>query len=113
MNKFIEIIKAFRKKYNDEGIFKESAALTFVTLLGFIPFIIFIIFFLPKLPFLKIEDHFKDVMISIFLPSSAEQISEYVKQIAGQKIPFNLFNFIVLLVTSFSHLQNHQLLTCS
>jgi len=101
-NKIFSFINAFRKKFSEEGVFKESAALTFVTLLGFIPFIIFILFFLPKLPFLKLESHFKDMMISVFLPSSVEQISEYITEIASKKIHFNLFNFIILFITSFS-----------
>jgi len=101
-NKIFSFINAFRKKFSEEGVFKESAALTFVTLLGFIPFIIFILFFLPKLPFLKLESQFKDMMISIFLPSSVEQISEYISEIASKKIHFNLFNFIILFITSFS-----------
>ncbi|HHE37327.1 MAG TPA: hypothetical protein ENL20_02000, partial [Candidatus Cloacimonetes bacterium] len=90
MNKgLITFFKAFKKKYEEEGIFKESAALTFITLLGFVPFIIFLLFFLPELPFLKLQSHFKELLISIFLPDSAEQISEFVTQIASKKIPFN------------------------
>ena len=103
MNKgLITFFKAFKKKYNEEGIFKESAALTFITLLGFVPFIIFLLFFLPELPFLKLQSHFKELLISVFLPDSAEQISEFVTQLASKKIPFNLFNFIILMITSFS-----------
>ncbi len=101
-SKITNFIKAFRIKFKEESIFKESAALTFVTLLGFIPFIIFILFFLPQLPFLKLESQLSDILISIFLPSSAEQISEYISQIAHQNISFNLFSFMILLVTSYS-----------
>jgi len=102
MSKFFKVIKLFLNKFNNEGIFKESAALTFVTLLGFVPFLIFILFLLPELPFLKIQDQFKDFLITVFLPSSAEQISEYIAQIVSKKIPFNLFNFIILIITSYS-----------
>ncbi len=101
-NKIIKLFKAFGKKFSEEKIFKESAALTFVTLVGFVPFIIFIIFFLPQLPFLKLESQLSDILISIFLPSSAEQIKEYISQIANQKISFNLFSFMILLITSYS-----------
>jgi len=97
-----EFIKKFWKKYNEEKISGQSATLTFVTLLGFIPFIIFILFFLPELSFLKLETHFKEAIIANFVPSSAEQIYEYIAQIAKQKIQFNLFSFIVLLITSYS-----------
>ncbi len=100
--KIIKFFKEFWEKFSAEGIFKESAALTFVTLLGFIPFLIFILFLLPELPFLKVQDQFKDILIKVFLPSSAEQISLYIAQIISKKIPFNLFNFIILVVTSYS-----------
>ncbi|MBN1327235.1 MAG: YihY/virulence factor BrkB family protein, partial [Candidatus Cloacimonetes bacterium] len=100
--KIIKFIKDFVFKFQQEGIFKESAALTFVTLLGFVPFMIFIFFLLPELPFLKIQNQFKDLLISIFLPSSAEQISAYITQIINKKISFNLFNFVILIITSFS-----------
>ncbi len=101
-NKFIIFLKVFWKKFREEGVFKESAALTFVTLLGFVPFIIFILFFIPELPFLKSGTSFKDVLISVFVPSSADQIYNYILQITNSKIPFNFFNFIVLLITSYS-----------
>jgi len=100
--KIISIFKAFRDKFKEEGIYKESAALTFVTLLGFIPFLIFLIFFLPELPFLKLGSQFSDLLISIFLPESAAQISEYVSQLATQRITFNLFSFVILMGTSYS-----------
>ncbi|NQV19760.1 MAG: YihY family inner membrane protein [Armatimonadetes bacterium] len=101
-SKFVVFLKAFWKKFREEGVFKESAALTFVTLLGFVPFIIFILFFIPELPFLKSVASFKDVLISVFVPSSADQIYNYILQITNSKIPFNFFNFIVLLITSYS-----------
>ncbi len=100
--KIMEFLKAFKTKFKEEGIYKESAALTFVTILGFIPFFIFLIFFIPELPFLKVGTQFSDVLISIFLPESANQISEYISQLANQKMSFNLFSFIILLITSYS-----------
>jgi len=100
--KIIGIYKAFASKFKEQGIYKESAALTFVTLLGFIPFIIFLIFFLPELPFLKLGSQFSDLLIGIFLPESAAQISEYISQLANQRITFNLFSFVILMGTSYS-----------
>jgi len=100
--KLIGFVKAFWTKFSHEGIPKESAALTFVTILGFVPFLIFLLFLLPELPFLQIETQLKDIVISIFVPESADQITEYISQFVNQKIPFNLFSFLILLVTSFS-----------
>ena len=98
-------LKAFYRKFGEEKIFNRSAALTYITLLGFIPFVIFILFFLPELPFLELGTHLKKILVSVFLPKSAEQIYTYINQLANQKIPFNLFSFIILLVTSYSLFQ--------
>jgi membrane protein len=100
--KLLKFIKDFRIKFTEVGILKESAALTFVTVLGFVPFVIFILFFLPELPFMQPGAKFQDFLLSVFLPGSAEQITSYIQEIVNRKIPFNLFNFIVLLITSFS-----------
>ena len=81
-------LKIFWRIYNEDKIFKESAALTYVTLLGFIPFIIFMLFFLPDLPFLRLEENISKLALSIFVPESAEAIFEYISQIANKRIPF-------------------------
>ena len=105
MNKIIGFFKIFWKKYNDDKIFKESAALTYVTLLGFIPFIIFLVFFLPELPFLHLETQISEFTKSIFVPESAEVIFDYITQVTSKRIPFNLISFIILLFTSYSLFQ--------
>ena len=105
MNKVFDFIKTFWKKYNEDKLFKESAALTYVTLLGFIPFIIFLVFFIPQLPFFKMEDQISNLVKSIFVPESAEMIFDYITKIAHKKIPFNLISFAILLFTSYSLFQ--------
>jgi len=105
INKIFTFLKIFWKKYNEDKIFKESAALTYVTLLGFIPFIIFLLFFLPDLSFMKMEDQISKLALSIFVPESAEMIFEYISQIASKRIPFNLISFFILLGTSYSLFQ--------
>ncbi|MCF7793014.1 MAG: YihY family inner membrane protein [Candidatus Cloacimonetes bacterium] len=105
MNKVLDFLKAFWKKYNEDKIFKESAALTYVTLLGFIPFIIFIVFFLPDLPFLKLEDRISELTRSIFVPESAQIIFDYISQMTSKRIPFNTISFVILLFTSYSLFQ--------
>lgn len=105
MSKVVTFIKTFWKKYNEDKIFKESAALTYVTLLGFIPFIIFIVYFLPELPFLKLEDRITEITKSIFVPESAQVIFDYITQITNKRIPFNTISFVILLFTSYSLFQ--------
>ena len=99
---FFHFILIFRKKFTEDRVFNQSASLTFVTLLGFIPFIIFTVFFLPELPFLKLESQFTEIIKSIFVPDSADQIYEHIAQLAQRKISFNLFSFLILLFTSYS-----------
>ena len=101
----LKYLKIFWKKYNEDKIFKESAALTYVTLLGFIPFIIFLLFFLPNLPFVELEDQISEVTKSIFVPESAQVIFDYISQITSKRIPFNLISFFILLFTSYSLFQ--------
>lgn len=101
----LKYLKIFWKKYNEDKIFKESAALTYVTLLGFIPFIIFLLFFLPNLPFVELEDQISEITKSIFVPESAQVIFDYISQITSKRIPFNLISFFILLFTSYSLFQ--------
>lgn len=98
-------VKVFWHKYNENKIFKESAALTYVTLLGFIPFIIFLLFFLPDLSFIKMEENIADLAKSIFVPESSEAIFDYISEIANKRIPFNLISFFILIFTSYSLFQ--------
>lgn len=104
-NKVLSFLKMFWKKYNEDKIFKESAALTYVTLLGFIPFIIFLLFFLPDLSFMKTEEQISELALSIFVPESAEMIFDYIAKIASKRTPFNLISFFILLFTSYSLFQ--------
>jgi membrane protein len=92
----------FAKKFQAEKVFSLSASLTYVTLLGFIPFIIFLLFFLPQLSFLRIEENLQNMVKTIFVPESAEQVYNYIAQLTSQNITFNLFSFIILLFTSYS-----------
>ncbi|MFO7895562.1 MAG: YihY/virulence factor BrkB family protein [Candidatus Cloacimonadales bacterium] len=98
-------IEKIWKKIHRDGILKESAALTYVTLLGSLPFAIFLLFFLPELPFLQLNDKLAEIIRSSFLPSSAEIIYTHLQQLASKRIPFNLFSFAILLISSYSLFQ--------
>ena len=105
LNKVIKSLTVFWNKIQDDGILKESAALTYVTMLGSIPFIIFLLYFLPDLPFLEINAKISSSIKEIFLPNSADLIYKYIQQLANKKIPFNLFSFVILLISSYSLFQ--------
>lgn len=98
----IFFLKTYYSQFVKFRILKESAALTFVTVLGFVPFIFFLFFMLPDIPIIEIQHYVKEVFFSIFLPNSAEVITEYLSELFERKIPFNILNFLMLLVTSYS-----------
>jgi len=98
MFNFISYLKMFGKKFTQDRVLNQSASLTFITLLGFIPFLIFLFFLIPELPFASGES-LENFLISVFVPTSAQQIGDYITQITTQKIPFNLFSFLLLIFT--------------
>ncbi len=105
LKKTIKALSVFWNKIQNDGILKESAALTYVTMLGSLPFIIFLLYFLPELPFLEINTKISSSIKEIFLPDSADLIYNYIQQLANKKIPFNLFSFIILVISSYSLFQ--------
>ncbi|MCF7911737.1 MAG: YihY family inner membrane protein [Candidatus Cloacimonetes bacterium] len=101
MSKLHSFLSLFGKKFLKDRVFNQSASLTFVTLLGFVPFLIFLFFLIPELPFASGQS-LETFLISIFVPDSAQQIGEYIAKITTQKISFNLFSFMLLIFTSYS-----------
>jgi membrane protein len=85
-----------------EGILKESASLTYITLLGFVPFVTFLVLIAPDLPFLNLGDKFRDVVAKNFIPGSANAILNFVDELFLRRAGFNIFNFVILLITSYS-----------
>ncbi|MCF7919993.1 MAG: YihY family inner membrane protein [Candidatus Cloacimonetes bacterium] len=101
MKKLMVFLRTFSSKFKIDRIFSQSASLTYVTLLGFIPFLIFLFFLIPELPFIK-EKAVENFLISIFVPNSAQQIGDYITELSHRKISFNLFSFLLLIFTSYS-----------
>jgi len=101
INSFL-FIRTFIQRLNKEGIFKEAAALTFISVLAFIPFVLFIFLLLPEIPLLNFETHLRVWLIKVLVPSSAEQVLDYVSLMLEKKSSFNAVNFVMLLLTSYS-----------
>ncbi len=95
-------LKELYSRYTEEKIFKESAALTFITVLGFVPFISFLLFLLPDIPFLNFQSNLEKILITVFLPQSAEQISNYMSELVAKKVSFNIVSMIAMIITSYS-----------
>jgi len=85
-----------------EGVLKESAGLSYITMLGFIPFVTFLMLLAPDLPFLNLGEKFKDVIARNFISGSANAIIKIVDELILRRVGFNIFNFTVLIITSYS-----------
>lgn len=85
-----------------EGVLKESASLTYITLLGFIPFLMFIVMVAPDLPFLNLKDKITSLVTQNFLPNSATAINGVIQDMLTRRAGFNIFSFVLMLVTSYS-----------
>lgn len=92
----------FYKKAAQETILKESAALTFITLLGFVPFMFLIVFFIPKIPFLSSTSKLQAQLYQNFMPMSTGDIGAFITKIISQEITFNIVSFIMVIITSYS-----------
>lgn len=95
-------MKLFYRKFMQESVLKESAALTYITLLGFIPFLILVVFFVPKLPFLSGSETLQANLYENFLPMSTGDIGPIISDLISQEISFNIFSFIVVIITSYA-----------
>jgi membrane protein len=81
---------------------KESAALTFITVLSFIPFLMLLFFIIPDLPGLNIRQSLQELFLSVLLPDSVDTATSYVSTLLEQKMPSNIFNIVLLIITSFT-----------
>lgn len=90
------------KRVTTEGVLKESASLTYITLLGFIPFITFLIMIVPDLPFLDLRAKINSLVVNNLMPDSAAAVSMFIEDLLNQPAGFNVFSFLLLIVTSYS-----------
>lgn len=95
-------VKGIHSKVMHDEIFKEAAALTFITVLSFIPFMMLIVFLIPDLPGFEIREAIQQLLVSVLLPESVEAVSEHVSTILDQRAPSNIFNVVLLVFTSFA-----------
>ncbi len=100
MQKTGAFLKLFYLKAMQEGILKEAAALTYITLLGFVPFLILIVFLIPKISFLLTQTNIK--LYENFMPVSTGEVGSLLSQLISQQASFNIFSLIVALITSYS-----------
>ncbi|PKN78287.1 MAG: hypothetical protein CVU48_08755 [Candidatus Cloacimonetes bacterium HGW-Cloacimonetes-1] len=97
-----QFARLYFHRVTTEGVLKESAGLTYITLLSFVPFLTFIVMIIPDLPFLNFEEKFKSVIVANFLPGSANQIVSLIDETLKSRFTFNIMNFVILSITSYS-----------
>ncbi|MEF3695458.1 MAG: YihY family inner membrane protein [Candidatus Cloacimonadota bacterium] len=95
-------LRVFYKRVTTEGVLKESASLTYITLLGFIPFITFIVLIIPDLPFLDLRDKINELLVKNLMPNSAAAATSFISGLLQQRTGFNTFGFILLIFSSYS-----------
>ncbi len=98
-----EFSRIYYSRFTAEKVLKESGSLTYITILGFVPFVTFLVLIAPDLPFLNLSDKFQSIVAKNFIPGSADAIMSFVDEmIARRKIGFNIFNFVIMIVSSYS-----------
>jgi len=97
--RFLQILQ---KRVAKEGILKESASLTYITILSFVPFVSFIVLIAPDLPVLNLGDKFRQIVAHNFIPGSANAIMNFVDGLITKRVGFNIFNFVLMVITSYS-----------
>lgn len=100
--KIQKFFRLFFYRVTNEGVLKESAGLTYITILGFIPFVTFLVMIVPDLPFLNLVEKLKTLIAANFMPGSAEQLVAFMDETLKRRFSFNIFNFAILIVTSYS-----------
>ncbi len=102
MQKVRDFLVLFYKKTTSEGILKEAAALTYITLLGFIPFLMVIVFLLPKISNLVAQSGLNKHLYQNFMPVSTSEVGNLVSQLMTRQTTFNIFSLIIAVITSYS-----------
>jgi membrane protein len=106
MIKVWDFIKLFYKRITNDGVLKESASLTYITLLGFVPFITFVLMIAPDLPFLNVKEKIRDILAANMVPGSASAIMGYLDDFVKNRTAFNIMSFVILIVSSYSLFRN-------
>lgn len=100
--KTIFYLKIFHRRITSEGVLNESASLTYITILSIVPFLSFLFLIAPDLPFLNLGEKLRVVVAKNFIPGSANAIMNFVDELFMRKVGFNIFNFVLLIGTSYS-----------
>ena len=106
MTEVSSFLKVLYKRITTEGVLRQSASLSYVTILGFIPFITFIVMIAPDLPFLNLKEKIGEVVATNFIPGSAEAVMDMINDMIARRMGLNIMVFVILLISSYSLFNN-------
>ncbi|MBI9031453.1 YihY/virulence factor BrkB family protein [bacterium] len=96
-----ELIKMLLTRIIDDGLLKDAANLTFISIVAIIPMLSFSLLILPN-----ILDVDKSVyitrLLNNFIPETASKVQEMIELALDKKIRLNIFSFIFVGISSFS-----------
>jgi YihY family inner membrane protein len=95
-------VRSFYQIFNKERILREAGALTYITIMGFVPVVVFLIFLAPTLPFLDLKNKIFAIISENLIPSVALQVQNIIQNMLETKAGFNIINFIVIAIASYS-----------
>ena len=95
-------VKSFYQILMKERVLREAGALTYITIMGFVPVVVFLIFLAPTLPFLDLKEKIFALISENLIPSAALQVQNIIQNMLENKAGFNIINFIVIAVSSYS-----------
>ncbi len=101
MIKIKEPILLFKNLFIKKQILTEAAALSFVTLIGFIPLMIFLLFIVPEIVGKQINPiKTSEYLLKLFIPEQAKVIGEYINSILLKSNSINIISLFFLAISS-------------
>lgn len=99
--KSFSLIKIFITSLIREGVLKEAANLTFISIIAFMPIVSFIVLLLPDI-FGVDKSEYIGLILKNFIPETAEKLRDVINSALRIKYNLNLYSFIIVGVSSFS-----------
>lgn len=101
ISKCFKTCKIFILKIFDEGLMKEAANLTFISMVAIIPMLSFALLILPNI--LNVDKSlYIGKILDNFIPETAAKVKELIELALNKKVSLNIYSFIFVGVGSFS-----------
>ena len=95
------------RRFNRDGCRQSAAALTYMSLFAIVPMLTLMYSMFSLVPaFSEVGDQVEAFIFSKFLPSSGQEISQYLSEFSSQARKLSAVGVVILMVTSFLMLAN-------